>query len=567
MIEHSFTFENQGTNTYLVYTVKPTDFVDSMSLGMLTNNKINGLAATLFMQVDTTKYIKYNVSAKISVKQFFAGPVNKKRLVGVFSGILNAMLSAEDYMINVNTILLDLDYIFVDVSTCETVLICLPIESENTSQIDLGAFFKNIVFSTQFDQTENCDYVAKIINYLNSTPVFSTVDFSGLLREIAQESGTVQTQMTGQNPVIQKAVQGSTLGQPMVQQSVNPQSVVQQAANPQPVVQQSVNSQPAVEKVVQQPVVQPTVSPQNQQPARNQNFAVPGQQSAQLDHNMSGKSAEADTGKKMSMFYLLQHYSKENAATYKAQKDAQKALEKEHKSNKETKKTKKEKKTEQGNAATNFGFAVPGSGGASGQGFAVPGQQSPAQQSFTQPKPVAQPVQQMSQNVSQPIQQTPQSAVKPVQGQPQAVPFAATTPAYTPSAVPQGQPMNFGETTVLGGGVIGETTVLSAAQNPAQVIAPHLIRKKNNEKISLNKPVFRIGKEKSYVDYFVGDNTAVSRSHANFISREGEYFVVDTNSTNHTFLNGAMIQSNEEMKITHGDTIRLANEEFVFYTH
>ena len=130
--------------------------------------------------------------------------------------------------------------------------------------------------------------------------------------------------------------------------------------------------------------------------------------------------------------------------------------------------------------------------------------------------------------------------------------------------MPQGQPTDFGETTVLGGGAIGETTVLTAAQNPAKAITPYLIRTKNNEKISLNKPVFRVGKERSYVDYFIGDNTAISRSHANIITRDGEYFVVDTNSTNHTFVNGVMIQSNVETPIAHGDKIRMANEDFEF---
>lgn len=62
----------------------------------------------------------------------------------------------------------------------------------------------------------------------------------------------------------------------------------------------------------------------------------------------------------------------------------------------------------------------------------------------------------------------------------------------------------------------------------------------------------------------IGDNTAVSRSHANFITRDGEYFVVDTNSTNHTFVNGQMTQSNSEVKISPGDTIRLGNEDFEF---
>jgi pSer/pThr/pTyr-binding forkhead associated (FHA) protein len=123
--------------------------------------------------------------------------------------------------------------------------------------------------------------------------------------------------------------------------------------------------------------------------------------------------------------------------------------------------------------------------------------------------------------------------------------------------------MNFGETTVLGGGAIGETTVLGGAAAETQV-KPYLVRTKNNERIQLNKPVFRIGKEKSYVDYFIGDNTAISRSHANIISRDGEYFVVDTNSTNHTYVNGGMIQSNVETKLSHGSKIRLANEDFEF---
>ena len=200
-------------------------------------------------------------------------------------------------------------------------------------------------------------------------------------------------------------------------------------------------------------------------------------------------------------------------------------------------------KPQQKKPTTNPGFAVPGQN--NNPGVAIPGQTQPAAQ--TQLEAQTQPA---AQTGTQPVTQ---KTATPSQ-----------QPAYVPREVPEGQAANFGETTVLGGGAIGETTVLTASQNPNKMIAPHLIRKKNNEKISLNKPVFRIGKERSYVDYFVGDNTAISRSHANIITRDGEYFVVDTNSTNHTFVNGEMIQSNVETKINHGDMIRLANEDFEF---
>ena len=69
------------------------------------------------------------------------------------------------------------------------------------------------------------------------------------------------------------------------------------------------------------------------------------------------------------------------------------------------------------------------------------------------------------------------------------------------------------------------------------------------------------------MDYFVSDNTAVSRSHANIINKDNDFYIVDTNSTNHTYVNGSMIQSNVETKIEHGTKIRLANEDFEFFMY
>ena len=107
----------------------------------------------------------------------------------------------------------------------------------------------------------------------------------------------------------------------------------------------------------------------------------------------------------------------------------------------------------------------------------------------------------------------------------------------------------------------GETTVLNMAPSQPD---PCLTRVKTGERISINKPVFRIGKEKSYVDYFIADNTAISRSHANIHTENGEYFIEDTNSTNHTYINGNLIASNVKTKLASGDKVKLANEDFTF---
>lgn len=492
----NFTYENQGTNTYLVYKIQSDDTIDTLSLGMLTNNKITGLAMTMFSQMDTEKFLKYNISAKVSVRQFFNGAVNKKRLIGVFEGIINGLLVAEDYMIDANAIVLDLDYIFVDVTSFETLLVCLPIQEKENTINNLGMFFKNIMFSTQFDQTESCDHVVKIINFLNGSVDVSLHDFKILLNEIKNSVSGVHE--AKQQPV-QKSM-GNLESQP------------------------SINSLPTSVTATKPVTVQPSVAVTAPPVQKNHDIQI---------------DAPADNGKKISMLDLLMHYNRENVELYKAQKTTKKSNN--SATTVPTKKSgKKQKDKSVASAHKNTptpGFAIPGRI-TPAPGFAVPGQVSPA--SATKAK---------------------QETVSQVQSTPNVIQRQHSEYSIVQNF--QEQSMDFGETAVLDNG-LDETMILDEINKPNQATTPYLIRAKNQEKIMLNKSFFRVGKERSYVDYCIGDNMAISRSHANFIAHDGTYFVVDTNSTNHTYVNGERIQSSVETAISHGDTIRLANEEFEF---
>lgn len=114
-------------------------------------------------------------------------------------------------------------------------------------------------------------------------------------------------------------------------------------------------------------------------------------------------------------------------------------------------------------------------------------------------------------------------------------------------------------TTVMNGGP--ETVVLNERQT---FINPRLRRMKTGEEVSVNKPVFRVGKEEGYVDYLISDNPAVSRSHADIITRDGHYYIYDNNSTNKTYVNNIMIPSLRNVEIEEGSHIRMANEDFIF---
>ena len=93
---------------------------------------------------------------------------------------------------------------------------------------------------------------------------------------------------------------------------------------------------------------------------------------------------------------------------------------------------------------------------------------------------------------------------------------------------------------------------------------PSLFRVLTEETVSVNKPVFRLGKERSYVDYFVTNNNAVSRSHADIITRGNKYFVIDLNSKNHTYINDRIVAVHSETELHDGDYLKLGNEVFIF---
>lgn len=438
----NLTYENQGTNTFLVYQLKKEDVVDTMSMGMISNNSIFGVMPFAYLQKDSEKYFRYNVSSKLSLKQYFAGTVSKKCLLGVLSSISSAILFSEDYMLEASMFIFDMQYIYVNVTTAEATLICLPIVSEEKLTIDMCKFFKDIVFSIQFDQTENCDYVANIISFLNSNVNFSLSEFKKVVDKLLRASiSSLQKQTKSQ------------VKEPVKLIEVQPKEI------------QKKTELNAVKSTI--PYIQNVAASVN-------NVQISETATPLIKNNRESKQKKG---------WLFGH--------------------------------KKDKKQEKDVITTPQ------------NPFAVPGIKS----STLSMPPISQ------------------------KDEPQFVNTSLGT-----------QPVlqrNFGETTVLGLSNIGETTVLSTPET-GNVNSPYLIRVKKGEKVNINKPVFRIGKEKSYVDYFISDNTAISRSHADIITKNGEYFIIDNNSTNHTYINNVMVQSNLETKIFHGVMLKFANEEFEF---
>lgn len=501
----NFTYEKKGTSTYLVYTIGSSEEVDTICLGMITNNSIKGLVPTISIMLNGQRLLQYDVSSKVTAKQILSDVVTSKRLLGIFSGIADALLAAEEYMISPDSFVMDLEYMYVDVTDFHTELVCVPVQKEQ-EDFDLSVFFKKIMFRIRIDQNENSDYFTTLLNVLNSEGVFSLNEFKRVVDELKMETPqrvATEVQRTGPKK--------ATVTSPQrVEMAVN-----QLPREPQ-AVKQDIRSQTPVRQV---PPEKPVMG----------NMGIPGN----IKVEKMASELVPNGEKPMSVMYLLQHYSKENAAKYKAQKEMmknQKPISQLTPLQSEKKKSKNEKKQSQAKPA-----------------FQIPGQET-ASVEFS-------PVISSGAAASMDMHQISDVALK-------AQPIMEQGISVGQEALQTGH-MDFGKTTMLDDAESGETVILGM-DYANRATRAMLVRKKNNEQILLEKDVFKIGKQQGYVDYLIRDNATISRSHANIIKKGNQYYVVDTNSTNHVYVNGQEIACNEEVPINSGTIIRLSNEEFEF---
>lgn len=124
-------------------------------------------------------------------------------------------------------------------------------------------------------------------------------------------------------------------------------------------------------------------------------------------------------------------------------------------------------------------------------------------------------------------------------------------------------------TTLLVEGDEGGTTLLVEDEEEGTTLLqqeafPIFERKNTGESVEINKNIFTIGKENES-DFIVSNNKAISRRHAVIEKINGNYYLTDKKSTNHTYLNGEILEPERAYVLSDNDNIRIADEEFIFF--
>lgn len=195
-----FTYENQGSDTLLVYHLTQDEHLDSFAKGMLQGNEMGGILKPLFLQRDFDQYLKFPITSKLPLKDYLEKEMEKTTVLNLCLSIAAAISELEAYMLSAEKVLLDADYIFVDLTKKEASLIYLPID-EYAADNSVKEFLLYLLSHMQFQLDGDITYIAKLIHFLNQKSPYKFSELQRFIKKIQSEKENDKPEPGSENPL------------------------------------------------------------------------------------------------------------------------------------------------------------------------------------------------------------------------------------------------------------------------------------------------------------------------------------------------------------------------------
>lgn len=557
----NFKVRNIGSEKYLSYVLDDDCDFDEELLDYLEDNKIGELIDIIYEEDDENDYFTYNITDRVTVDTLFKDKVNAEKLLGVIRGIATSIVNLRDLGIPISYIILHRGFTYVNPVTYDVKLICLPVESGASMNAEFRHFAKNLIVNAQYDTTEDCNYIAKVLNLLN-VEKFTIRAFAGELTELMESAGMdVEEAFVDLDGGIE------------VSQSAN---AVADEGN-------GIDDLPEFEDVAFDEEDDDGLDMYEEEPTeantifKDLDLDAEEPYDGETETLTSGESVAAGVGsvnmdafddsalEELKIDDTLEEYpddevASEEEAAAEPELDLEDIIP-------EIKPVKIQPKVEE-------------------IAHTAEGVTEVAPVAETEDKPVLIDTTEIDDLIDHPpvmksikINRAKiiQRAVNELEDDKienpteniiasgldaDAEPETNMDPATIPEA---GNDDETGSTVELTAGmnVVPDTEEDNKASNAPKAM-PYIVRVNTGERVMINKAVFKIGKANRGVDFTISGNGAVSRVHAIIYQREDGCYLKDNKTTNSTYVNGQKLAENQEVLLKNDSEIVLGDEDFIF---
>ncbi|MBE5938674.1 MAG: FHA domain-containing protein [Lachnospiraceae bacterium] len=182
-----FCFENDGLDKRLVYRLQVDEYIDRFNFEMLHDNEVDGLLPVISSGKNGIEEISYDIRSFMPLQSYLDASMSKKRLLGLFRGIINVVRNAEMYLLDSSMLIFDMSRVFVKNNPFMVSMILLPVlQDGKSSDINekLRILFRNVIISSRFIVEQDNSYVTEFLNALNCEQDFSISGFVSLIDKL-----------------------------------------------------------------------------------------------------------------------------------------------------------------------------------------------------------------------------------------------------------------------------------------------------------------------------------------------------------------------------------------------
>ncbi|MBT9754184.1 FHA domain-containing protein [Coprococcus eutactus] len=184
----SFKVRNIGSEKYLSYILNDDCEFDEELLDYLEENKIPELIDIIYEEDDENDYLTYNVTGRTTVDALLSNTVNAEKILGIARGVASGIVNLRDLGIPASYVILHKGFTYVNPVTYDVGMLCVPVEADANINAEFRTFVKDILTSVKYDDSEDCNYVARLLNLLN-TDKFTVRNFYSQLTELMESAG------------------------------------------------------------------------------------------------------------------------------------------------------------------------------------------------------------------------------------------------------------------------------------------------------------------------------------------------------------------------------------------
>lgn len=153
--------------TAMEYQIQPGEMMDGIVLKQCKEGAFDGVLPMGASYENGHNYMYAYTDQKATLAEKLSDVVTAKTILLAFEGIVSTLHELQKENVNLSYMVLDTKHIYIEETTQQVKLICMPGKSATMSEQEIPEFFRTILANAVYLNSENGDYVAKLLSALN----------------------------------------------------------------------------------------------------------------------------------------------------------------------------------------------------------------------------------------------------------------------------------------------------------------------------------------------------------------------------------------------------------------